>query len=282
MSNKYQGDWESLGIADAISLSLFPIERDENLLKTIGYFWSDCLNCFIFGHGPMTPTLLDVQMITGLDINSPSPSAFDATEVPYRLSSKADCNNWGSYLQEHAKTSGPVSEREHTAFLNLWLEHFIFCGSSLAPTKNYVSLAYDLAQGKKLGLGKLFLGELYRCLHSATQNLLTRKKVKAGGPWWFIQLWARLYFRGHVPKFPILSSRSFPTPSGDKIRCTGYGQALYSLPGRKQSPSEAADWFRVFFQGLADPDFFPYTDAENFENPVCFRLDMFADDPETR
>ncbi|KAK1598482.1 hypothetical protein QYE76_071916 [Lolium multiflorum] len=50
--------------------------KNENILKTIGYFWSDALNCFMFGHGPMTPTLPDVAMITGLDIASPSPSAF--------------------------------------------------------------------------------------------------------------------------------------------------------------------------------------------------------------
>jgi hypothetical protein len=61
--NTYQPTWESIGIADALSLSLSPLEKDENLLETIGYFWSDALNCFIFGHGPMTPTLLDVMMI---------------------------------------------------------------------------------------------------------------------------------------------------------------------------------------------------------------------------
>ena len=51
-----------------------PLTKDENLLKTIGYFWSDALNYFLFGHGPMTPTLLDVTMITGLDIGSPNPA----------------------------------------------------------------------------------------------------------------------------------------------------------------------------------------------------------------
>ncbi|KAK1661343.1 hypothetical protein QYE76_049502 [Lolium multiflorum] len=55
-------------IADALSLSLSPLEKHENLLKTIGYFWSDALNCFMFGHGPMTPTLLDVAMITAHEI----------------------------------------------------------------------------------------------------------------------------------------------------------------------------------------------------------------------
>jgi len=67
--------WQELNVADKLSLSLSPLEKDENLLKTIGYFWSDALNCFLFGHGPMTPTLLDVVMITGLDIKSSNPVA---------------------------------------------------------------------------------------------------------------------------------------------------------------------------------------------------------------
>ena len=62
--------WQDLNIADALILSLSPLDKDEILLKTISYFWSDALNCFLFGHGPMTPTLLDVTMITGLDISS--------------------------------------------------------------------------------------------------------------------------------------------------------------------------------------------------------------------
>jgi hypothetical protein len=90
----------------------------------------------------MTPTLMDVVMITGLDIASPSPSAYSLPKVPFRLSSKSECTNWCAYLNQYVKTKGPVAEREHTAFLNFLLEHFIFYGPSLAPTKNYLSLAY--------------------------------------------------------------------------------------------------------------------------------------------
>jgi hypothetical protein len=38
VADAYQPLWESIGIADALSLSLSPLEKDENLLKTIGYF----------------------------------------------------------------------------------------------------------------------------------------------------------------------------------------------------------------------------------------------------
>ena len=111
--------WQELNIADALSLSLSPLDKDENLLKTIGYFWSDTLNYFLFGHGPMTPTLLDVTVIPGLDIMSPDPAAHRMVEVPFKLSSKTDCTNWSTYVNQHMKMKDPVSKKEHTAFLNL-------------------------------------------------------------------------------------------------------------------------------------------------------------------
>ncbi|KAK1627828.1 hypothetical protein QYE76_002143 [Lolium multiflorum] len=195
VSKTHYATWETIGIADALSLSLSPLEKNENILKTIGYFWSDALNCFMFGHGPMTPTLLDVTMITGLDIASPSPSAFKLPKVPFTLS---------------------------------------------------------------------------------------QRTVKTGGPWWFIQLWAQLYFQNQIPDFPHLTTCTFPDTDGKEIRCTSYGQALYGLPGSRLIPKEAAGWFQIFFQGSEDPLFFPYTESENFENPVSFRLDSFADDAGTR
>jgi hypothetical protein len=106
----HQSTWETIGIAIALSLSLSPLDKNENLLKTIDYFWSDALNCFLFGHSLMTPTLIDVVMITGLDIGSPSLSTYSLPEVPFQLSSKSECTNWGAYLNQHVKTKGPMTE----------------------------------------------------------------------------------------------------------------------------------------------------------------------------
>jgi hypothetical protein len=180
MIRVHQSTWETIGIADALSLSLSPLDKNENLLKTIDYFWFDALNCFLFDHSPMTPTLMDVVMITGLDIASPSRSAYNLSEVPFRLSSKSECTNWGAYLNQHVKTKGSMTEREHTTFLNLWLEHFIFCGPSLVLTKNYLSLAYELAKGATIDLSKLFLREVYMHLHLMSSSLLSQKKLKTG------------------------------------------------------------------------------------------------------
>jgi hypothetical protein len=69
------------------------------------------------------------------------------------------CKKWVlHYRNQHVKTKGPMTKREHSTFLIFWLELFIFCGPSLAPTKNYLSLAYELAKCATVGLGKLFLG----------------------------------------------------------------------------------------------------------------------------
>jgi hypothetical protein len=166
--------------------------------------------------------------------------------------------------------------------LNFWLEHFIFCGPSLSPTKNYLSLAYELAKGSTVGLGKLFLREVYKYLHLMSSSLLSQKKLKTGIPWWFIQLWAHLYFQSYIPNFPILADNSFLDQTERRIRCTSYGQALYSLPGSKLNLKDASGWFRVFYRGLDNPLFFPYATSDIFENPITFRLDSFADDNNTQ
>jgi hypothetical protein len=89
----HQSTWETIGIANALSLSLSPLDKNENLMRTIGYFWTDALKYFLFGHSPMTPILMDVVMITNLDTTSPSPSAYSLPKVPFRLSSKSECTN---------------------------------------------------------------------------------------------------------------------------------------------------------------------------------------------
>jgi hypothetical protein len=95
-------------------------------------------------------------------------------------------------------------------------------------------------------------------------------------------LWAHLYFQSHIPNFPVLADNSFSDQTGRHIRCTSYGQALYSLPGSKLNLKDASGWFRVFYRGLDNPLFFPYAASDSFENLITFRLDSFANDDNTR
>jgi hypothetical protein len=67
----------------------------------------------------MTPTLVDVVMITDLDIASPSPSTYNLPEVPFRLSSKSECTNWGAYLSQHVKNQRSYDREGTHGFLEL-------------------------------------------------------------------------------------------------------------------------------------------------------------------
>jgi len=50
-------------------------------------------------------------------------------------------------------------------FLNMWLERFIFCGSSCGPTYNHKLMAEHLEVGKDIPLGKYLLGAAYYLMH---------------------------------------------------------------------------------------------------------------------
>jgi hypothetical protein len=127
------------------------------------------------------------------------------------------------------------------------LEHFIFCGPSLAPSKNYLFLAYEQAKGATVGLSKLFLGEVYMYLQLMSSSLLSQKKLKTSGPWWFIQLWAHLYFHSYIPNLPVFADNSFLDQTGRRIRCTSYDQALHNLPHSKLNLKDALGWFKVVY-----------------------------------
>jgi hypothetical protein len=114
-----------------------------------------------------------------------------------------------------------------------------------------------------------------------TLSLLSQKKLKTGYPWWFIQLWTHLYFQSYIPNFPVLADNSFIDQTKRRIRCTSYGQTLYSLPGSKLNLKDALGWFKIFYRGLHNSIFFPYAASDSFENLITFRLDSFADDDST-
>ena len=66
----YRADWEQYDISQCLNLSLSEMVKNEPMLASASYFWSDAINAFLFGHGPMTPTLLDVMMLTGMNITA--------------------------------------------------------------------------------------------------------------------------------------------------------------------------------------------------------------------
>lgn len=55
-----------VGIYDALELCKQLIHPDYDLLAVAHYFWSPIVNAFLFAHGPMTPTIMDISAFTGL------------------------------------------------------------------------------------------------------------------------------------------------------------------------------------------------------------------------
>ena len=104
-----------------------------------------------------------------------------------KLAKILDCTGWASYVLNHIGDGSTVDDREHVAFLNMWLEKFIFCGSSCGPTYNHKYLAGRLATGNGIPLRKYLLGSAYHLMHQVAAKLLKNKPVHTiSGPWWLI------------------------------------------------------------------------------------------------
>ena len=146
VSEKKARDWVVSDLNQCLTLSLSGMERNDSLLISASYFWSNTLNAFVFCHGPMTITLVDVYMLTGLRIIGPmQPYELLGARLK-KLAKISDCTGWASYIQNHIGNESTVGE----AFLNMWLKRFIFCGSSCGLTYNHKLMAEHLVVGVEI------------------------------------------------------------------------------------------------------------------------------------
>ena len=139
------------------------------MLVSTSYFWSDALNAFLFGHGPMTPTSLDIIMLTGLNISASDRSYNLLSKTDFKLDTK-NIGGWKGYIGKYSK-SGPADLKEHPAFLNMWLEKYIFYGKTVGPTSNTLKMVKTLAADNHIPLAKHLLGSVYHLLHQVSIRL---------------------------------------------------------------------------------------------------------------
>jgi len=71
--------------------------KNEPMLASASYFWSDAINAFLFGHGPMTPTLLDVMILTGLNITAPDRSFNFLDQASFKIKTRT-IGGWSGYV----------------------------------------------------------------------------------------------------------------------------------------------------------------------------------------
>jgi hypothetical protein len=105
----------------------------------------------MFGHGLASPTLVDVLMLTDLDISTADDDGIFNRKPEQRLDTH-NIGGWSGYIQRYRQT-GSVGQREQAIFLNMWLDKFIFCGRSVGPTCVYLSATERLANGHRFPLG---------------------------------------------------------------------------------------------------------------------------------
>ena len=140
------------------------------------------------------------------------------------------------------------------AFLNMWLERFIFCGSSCGPTYNHKLIAEHLAVGVEIRLGKYLLGLAYHLMHQVVTQLLKNKAVHTiSGPWWLIQMWLNLYMHKIVK--PNLQNLRFPSSNFDEeyrgeeertCQCMNYGEAASAIT----VVVDVGHLFKKFYRGF--------------------------------
>ncbi len=190
VSASKQAHWDEIGIGQALALTIANSAKDKPLMAAAAYFWSNTLNALLFNQGPMTPTLLDITMITGLDVTSLANPMSLNTKNTFEFKTKS-IGGWSGYIAAY-KGKGPVTPREHVVFLLIWLEKFLFCGSSCGPTTNWQFPAEALETKRQFPLGKILLGYLYQMLNNASAKIAVGSVVGVGGPWWLLQTWLNL------------------------------------------------------------------------------------------
>jgi hypothetical protein len=147
--------------------------KNENLLIAACHFWSNGANAFLFVHGPMSPTLADVYMMTGLKtIGHVYPFNCRGSSKQTRVKTGV---GYTSYIQKHMSDDS-ITDVEYRAFLNMWLCRFIFCGKANEPTLNHIVMAEELAAGTVIPLGKYLLGSVYHMLHQTTYRCILTKR----------------------------------------------------------------------------------------------------------
>jgi hypothetical protein len=96
---------------------------------------------------------------------------------------------WSNYITTFKTDKKNVTNKEDIAFLNMWLDRYVFCGQACAPTSNYHVLAEKITVNFEIPLGKYLLGALYNLLNKVSQYLMKNETIPTiTGPWWLLQL----------------------------------------------------------------------------------------------
>ncbi|BFG15903.1 hypothetical protein CerSpe_021770 [Prunus speciosa] len=247
LSSLCNAQWREEGIYDAIMLCKSSFICDRNLVAAGLCFWSPSTNTMKLRFGMMTPTLLDLAAMAGFrpcggEVSALSPSK---CEVDFGFTKKN--KSYKVFMEANAQETGPLTHKEHTAFLMIWLCKYVFCMASGQVTLEVQPLAEALAKGHRLALGPMVLAYLYRGLYNMVS--LNPMNCNTTGPIWLFQLWLQVYFPEVRPAHDLFAPNSL------------IGVNLLSLP---LSGLKVEDYFRILYncEGRSPDEFSVCLDRE--------------------
>ncbi|BAD68140.1 aminotransferase-like protein [Oryza sativa Japonica Group] len=100
-----------IGNLDPTDFIIANSAKDEPLMAAATYFWSNTINAFLFNQEPMTLTLIDITMITGLDVTSSGNPMNMNTKNQFDFKTKS-IGGWFGYVAAYMG-QGSVTPREH-------------------------------------------------------------------------------------------------------------------------------------------------------------------------
>jgi len=86
----------------------------------------------------MSPTLANVHMLRGLNIARHF-NPFSLLVTPTTKLGSTKIGGWSQYIINHKADGTSVFDKEHTTFLNIWLDRYAFYGQACSPTSNYLT-----------------------------------------------------------------------------------------------------------------------------------------------
>ncbi|CAL2255574.1 unnamed protein product [Prunus armeniaca] len=109
----------------------------------------------------MTLTLLNLATMAGFrpcggEVSALSPSK---CEVDFGFNKKNKC--YKVFMEANAQETGPLTHKEYTTFLMIWLCKYVFCMALAQVTLEVQPLAEALAKCHRLALGPMVLAYLY-------------------------------------------------------------------------------------------------------------------------
>ncbi|CAI9115260.1 OLC1v1016113C1 [Oldenlandia corymbosa var. corymbosa] len=141
----------------------------------------------------MTPTLLDVCVITGLPVIADVAVDSHVTDDDAAVAAAGQLRSYGPFINEN---KGHTSRLHHIRFPAMWLNRYVFPRKSFQMTMDWYHVVGKLASGVQMNLAEAILAMLYHCLHEARHNPVDT----LSGPLWLLHFWLYMYFLSLKPK----------------------------------------------------------------------------------